>query len=66
MPEFRIEECTYARSYDVRVMGEREVPVAEYLPTGFRTYTMEFEDFEDALIWCEDHSTPEREYAVAE
>ncbi len=65
MPAFRIEVCTYERSYRLQNVGGREVPVTEMVPAGFRSVTAEFPGFMEALTWCEEHSTPEREYRVA-
>ena len=77
MAEFLIEVCSYAKSYDLRteavrdpvtgrVTGERQVPVSTMVPVGFRTSRMEFADRQAALQWCEERSTPEREYRLAD
>ena len=65
MPSYRIEVCTYERRYTLRSTGGFEVPVTEMVPTGFHTVTAEFPGFMEALEWCGEHSTPEREYRVA-
>ena len=65
MPAFRIEVCTYERRYRLQNAGRRKVPVTEMVPAGFRSVTAEFPGFMEALTWCEEHSTPEREYRVA-
>ena len=65
MPAFRIEVCTYERRYGLRLASGREVPVTEMVPAEFRSVTAEFPGFMEALTWCEEHSTPEREYRVA-
>ena len=77
MAEFSIEVCSYTKSYDLRtevvrdpvtgrVTGERQVPVSTMVPVGFRTSRMEFADRQAALQWCEERSTPEREYRLAD